>query len=331
MDLLSDLFRQAGLRGRVLDLRPLSPGVALRFPCERSLGVHAVLQGTVWLHTPSLQAPQRLEAGDIALMARGCVHWLAASPSLAGLVQLSAVPSPPDAGPGLPTHDGPADDAPTDAPPDAPRVISGAYQLWNPPVHPFFDQLPAWVLMRHDEVPRLGPLALALGLLQQEAPRTSPGADTIVHGLLDAVFGYLLREVLQRQRQAGIGWGHAMGDPAIARVVAAMQAEPARAWTLDALARHAGLSRTALAERFRRAMNDTPLNHLRTLRVQRALHLLSESGDPLERVAQAVGYTDAFSFSKVFKRVTGLAPAEFRRRDAAERHLPWRFAGAAGP
>ncbi|MFY7856897.1 MAG: helix-turn-helix domain-containing protein, partial [Rubrivivax sp.] len=127
-----------------------------------------------------------------------------------------------------------------------------------------------------------------------------------------------------RQQAPGVGWGQALADPAIARVVSRMQAEPQQPWTLERLARDAGLSRTALAERFREAMGDTPLNHLRTLRMQRAMHLLSETDDTLERIAQAVGYTDAFSFSKVFKRVTGQAPAEFRRRDAAERAQPGR-------
>ena len=336
MDLLSDLFRQAGLRRRLLNLRVLSPTVALRFPCERSLGVHVVVQGPVWLHAAAGDAPQRLDTGDIALMARGCTHWLSTAPSLDGLTVMTAVPALPDDGPPLP---GPPLPGPGDAPSAAhaappavaasaeplPRVIGGAYQLWNEPLHPFFRQLPDWVLVRRDELPTLGPLSLVLGLLQQEAIHDGPAAQTIVHGLMDAAFGHLLRVVMARQQAQGVGWGHALADPAIARVVSRMQAEPEQPWTLERLARDAGLSRTALAERFREALGDTPLNHLRTLRMQRAMHLLSETSDPLERIAQAVGYTDAFSFSKVFKRVTGQAPAEFRRRDAAERALPWRL------
>jgi len=38
-----------------------------------------------------------------------------------------------------------------------------------------------------------------------------------------------------------------------------------------------------------------------------------------------VGYQDAFSFSKVFKRTVGQAPRDFRRSDAAERSLPGRL------
>jgi AraC-like DNA-binding protein len=46
-------------------------------------------------------------------------------------------------------------------------------------------------------------------------------------------------------------------------------------------------------------------------------------------VARAVGYQDAFDFSKAFKRAAGVSPGEFRRRDAAERASPWRWGASA--
>jgi transcriptional regulator GlxA family with amidase domain len=62
--------------------------------------------------------------------------------------------------------------------------------------------------------------------------------------------------------------------------------------------------------------------------MQRAMKLLVDSDQSLEAVATAVGYQDAFSFSKVFKRTVGVSPKAFRQRDAAERSSPWRFAQA---
>jgi peptide/nickel transport system permease protein len=53
MDLLTDLLQQAGLHRRLLDLRHLAPGAALRFPCDRSIGLHVVRQGPVYLHADS--------------------------------------------------------------------------------------------------------------------------------------------------------------------------------------------------------------------------------------------------------------------------------------
>jgi transcriptional regulator GlxA family with amidase domain len=151
----------------------------------------------------------------------------------------------------------------------------------------------------------------------------------LVHGLLDVLFVQLLREIVARRGGAGRGWSQAVHDPAVRRAVALLQADVARPWTLDLLAHEAGLSRTTLAEKFRAAMGDTPLAHLRVLRLQKAMQLLGEPRRKLDEVAQAVGYQDAFGFSKAFKRAVGLSPGEFRRRDAAERTSPWRWGGSA--
>lgn len=310
MDMLSDILQDAGLRRRVLGLSHLPADVAMRFPCDRSIGLHVVVQGPVHVHAPTLQAPLALASGDIAFMARGCDHALSVGPHLAGLRPLTI---------GALLTPGANDSI----------VSSGAYQLWNRPLHPLFAELPDWFVLRAEARPKLGPLALAAGLLEQEFRSGQPGADTIVHALLDVVFTYALREIAAQRGEAGAGWSHAVRDPQVRRALTLMHEDSAHPWMLDELAQRAGLSRTALAERFRDAMGDTPLNHLRTLRMQRAMKLLAETTQPLEAVATAVGYQDAFSFSKVFKRTVGMPPKAFRQRDTAERGHPFRF-GTAG-
>jgi AraC-like DNA-binding protein len=326
MDLLSDVLQQAGLQRRLLDLRHLPAATALRFPCERSMGFHVVTAGRVWLHAPGLAEPLALAAGDIAFMARGCVHVLATEPQLQGLepqpITSSWGSTAVAAAPGE----------------ERASVVSGAYQLWHTPLHPLFAELPAWFVLPAAQQPRLGPLGLAMAMLVQESeaagrgaaqPLATLGSDVLVHGLFDVMFVQLLREIVAQRGAAGHGWSQAVRDPAVHRAVALLQADIARPWTLELLAQEAGLSRTTLAERFRSAMGDTPLAHLRTLRLQKAMQLLGEPRRKLDEVAQAVGYQDAFGFSKAFKRAVGVSPGEFRRRDAAERASPWRWGGAA--
>ena len=312
MDLLSDILQDAGLRRRVLGLRAVPTDVALRFPCEKSMGVHVVVQGPVHVHAPMLTQPLALATGDVAFMARGCDHALSVGPSLAGLRPLTVTHEP-----GF-----------TEAGGGSSVVVGGAYQLWNTPLHPFFAELPPWTVLRADARPRLGPLALAAGLMEQEIRGAEPGTDTIVQALLDMVFTYALREIAAERGQSGHGWTHAVRDPQVRRALTLMHERSAHPWTLDELAQHAGLSRTALAERFRHAMGDTPLNHLRLLRMQRAMRLLAETEHRLEVVAAEVGYQDAFSFSKVFKRTVGVSPKAFRQQDAVDRTHPWRLGAA---
>jgi AraC-like DNA-binding protein len=309
-DLLADLLRDTGLKRRLLDLHALPPDKALNFPCERSIGLHVVVRGPVFVHAPGLAAPLALATGDVALMARGCTHQLSV------VADASALPV---------QNIGTADSVAAKPSVDGSAVISGAYQLWTAPLHPFFAEMPAWTVLRAGELPRLGPIALASGLMEAELRGDAPGRQVIVHGLLDVVFACALREVTARCAADHPGWSQAVRDAQVRRVLALMHEDCAQPWTLETLAQRAGLSRTALAERFRDAMGDTPLNHLRTLRMQRAMHLLADTDQRLESVAAAVGYQDAFGFSKVFKRTTGLSPREFRQRDTAERAVPWRF------
>lgn len=309
MDLLTDLFKDAGLRRRLLDVRQLRPDRALRFPCDRSVGFHVVLEGTVYVHAPALPEPLVLQAGDIAVMARGCEHTLSAQARVADTsVHAMALG---------------ADDFAAEA--GAVSVVSGAYQLWNTPVHPFFAELPPWFVVRAERTARLEPLGLTVSMLASEARGESLGRETVVHGLLDVLFTYLIREQVARRGDGAAGWSHAVRDPQVRQAVAQLHENCALPWTLEALARAVGLSRSVLAERFREAMGDTPLAYLRTVRLQRAMRLLAESDKTLEQIALAVGYHDAFGFSKAFKRAVGLSPGEYRKRDAAERDMPWRF------
>ncbi|MDP3650168.1 MAG: AraC family transcriptional regulator [Rhodoferax sp.] len=314
MDLLTDIFRQAGLRRRLLDQRHLLDATALQFPCDRSMGVHVVTAGQVYLHSTSLPEPLRLQAGDMAIMARGCVHTISTHEDL-GAVRTVAL-----------DHAGPLSEpgAPDDAPQNA--LISGAYQFWHTPVHPFFAEMPDWLVLRAQDGPYPDAMAHSMELLQQELTLREQGSETLVYGLLDVIFVLLMREMLQRQGERTSCWSHGIRDPQVMKAVQALHNDCARAWTLDTLAQHAGLSRTSLAERFRESMGNTPLNYLRTVRMQKAMAALSESERSLEQIAREVGYTDAFSFSKVFKRTVGLAPRDFRRQDTQDKSLAWRIA-----
>lgn len=316
MDLLTDLLQQAGLRRRPLNLRALKPGVALQFPCPKSLGLHALLRGQAYVHAPDLPRPIVLQAGDLVVMARGVTHTL------------SLAPSPPQAGDGTTLCSVLTSPAEAVDPNADTQVISGAYQFWNDPVHPFLRDLQSWLVIRKDDLPALSPLPLTLGLLDRELRTSALGVAAVTDGLMNALFAFALRELSERLGQAQSGWHAAVRDAPIRKALGRMHEDLAHGWTLEELARTAGLSRTVLAERFRTALGDTPLNHLRTLRMQKAMQLLSETEHSLERIAGLVGYQDAFGFSKVFKRSTGMAPRQFREQDRQSQQNPQRFQAA---
>ncbi len=85
-------------------------------------------------------------------------------------------------------------------------------------------------------------------------------------------------------------------------------------WTLGRLASEAGCCGEALRRRCQQQIGRSPMQHLTYLRLQRAAELLTATDDKLESIASEVGYGDAFAFSAMFKKWTGIPPREFREQ-----------------
>ena len=85
--------------------------------------------------------------------------------------------------------------------------------------------------------------------------------------------------------------------------------------TVPALAALAGMSPSHFSRIFKSAFGTSPIDWLRRERISQAKRRLGDTADPVQWIAQAVGYHDRFFFSKDFKKLTGLTPSEFRRRE----------------
>jgi len=81
--------------------------------------------------------------------------------------------------------------------------------------------------------------------------------------------------------------------------------------TISALATHCGLSRERFSREFRREVGIAPLEPLHRRLVQRACEALL-SGDPVTVVADRLRFADPFTFSRFFRRRTGVPPRDFR-------------------
>ena len=97
-----------------------------------------------------------------------------------------------------------------------------------------------------------------------------------------------------------------------------MHGAPAHNWTIEELARQAGLSRSVLAERFTDLVGTPPMQYLVKWRMQIASGLLSEGSANLARVANEIGYESEGAFSRASKKIVGVPPSVWRRRVRAE-------------
>lgn len=84
--------------------------------------------------------------------------------------------------------------------------------------------------------------------------------------------------------------------------------------TISSLCHDLYVSRSYLYNIFKNNLNISPLKFLTQLRMEKAKQLLSNSDYTVRQITNVVGYTDEFTFSKAFKRYTGLSPKYYRKK-----------------
>jgi transcriptional regulator GlxA family with amidase domain len=84
--------------------------------------------------------------------------------------------------------------------------------------------------------------------------------------------------------------------------------------SIDDLANAMHVSYRTLNRRFLDITGMTPLTYLQALKIERAKELLESTPGDFETITAKVGYEDVSSFRRLFKRSTGLSPAQYRRQ-----------------
>ena len=82
---------------------------------------------------------------------------------------------------------------------------------------------------------------------------------------------------------------------------------------LDQLARHMNLSRFYFAKRYKEMTGVSPIQQFIRFKMEHAEYLLDTTNKPVSDVARTLGYEDPYYFSRLFKKVIGLSPREYRR------------------
>jgi AraC-like DNA-binding protein len=158
---------------------------------------------------------------------------------------------------------------------------------------------------------RLGQL---VSLALAEARERGDGGDCMLLRISELMFVEVVRRHVRALPADGSGWLAGLRDPCVSRALALLHEQPARAWTLGALAREAGLSRSALAERFAHYVGHPPMQYLMRWRLQLAARRLADGDAKVSAVAYEVGYESEAAFSRAFKKAVGVSPAAWRKR-----------------
>ncbi len=197
------------------------------------------------------------------------------------------------------------------------RLICGHFSYDLSHRHPLVAELPERLTLRSSDILRNGTLLALLQLIIQETNQPTIGSQTIVQRLSDAVFIAILRAHIALEKPAH-GFFAALHDPRLARCVAAIHEAFPETPSLDALAREAGLSRSALALNFKRYLGIGPGEYATCWKLLNAAQLLAQSDKTIDAISFSCGYHSPSSFSRAFRKFYGMAASEFREnRNAA--------------
>jgi AraC-like DNA-binding protein len=159
------------------------------------------------------------------------------------------------------------------------------------------------------------------------ADASKPGGEAVLAKLAEVLFIETLRRYMALLPPEHTGWLAGVRDPEVGKTLALLHRKPAHSWTLAELAEEVGISRSVLAERFRRYLSETPMAYLTRWRLQLGAQLLTSTNGSVAQIAAEVGYESESSFNRAFKREFDLPPARFRNRSRSARNVV--LAGAA--
>lgn len=191
------------------------------------------------------------------------------------------------------------------------RIVCGFLESAEMLAAPLFRSLPHLLVERTDDA-LTGMLASTVGEILRQLDAAQPGAQLLLGRLMELLFVEVLRRHAARLPTGATGLLAALNDPVVGRALKAIHADPAHRWTVEALAKEAGASRTVLAERCNAVLGKPPIEYVAGWRLQLAAEHLRESNDSLALVAERAGYESEAAFSRAFKRAMGVSPGRWR-------------------
>lgn len=320
-DALSHVLRTVRFRGVVFfDLDASAPWAAEApqsatiadavFPgTEHVIEYHVVTRGTCWGGIVG-EPPVRLEAGDVIAFPHGDAHVLSSEPGLRGdAAPIEATPEIrlPIA---LDLRRGPAE--PSDV-----HVVCGFVGCDARPFNPLLASLPRLLKASAGQGPRGNWIEQFVRYAVAETRDARAGSECVLTKLSELMFLEIVRLHLESTSAERAGWLAGLRDPQVGRALAKMHERPGAPWTLEELARVAGMSRSVFAERFAEIVGIAPMQYLTRWRMQVASDLITRGATPFAQIAGEVGYESEAAFHRAFKKVVGTSPGAWRKQRSA--------------
>ena len=305
MDPLSDVLSL--LRPHVYVTGALSAGApwSLQLPAYRGMKCYMVVKGECQLSVEGVEQPFTLREGGCLLLPHGRPFVIASDLSLPPVGARTVVSK-------VERYNGVL----TVSPGEDFLALGSHFDLGNDASF-LLDVLPPVVFVEDETQQELTRWAVKRILHEMRNPL--PGGTLVAQQVAYTILIDALRLHLATQKQLGPGWLSALADKRMRTALSRIHEEPARAWTLEELARLAGMSRTAFAQTFKRSVGETPMAYLTRWRMTLAASRMRDERETISSVASSVGYQSESAFCAAFKRQLGSSPRQYLHGGRSQR------------
>jgi AraC-like DNA-binding protein len=195
----------------------------------------------------------------------------------------------------------------------ATSMVCGAVRFAHPAAYHLVQVLPSIIVIDAWSSPQLEWIQSTLRFMAAEARELRPGGETVITRLADILIIQAIRFWIAGDPAAQRGWLGALQDKQIGRAILLIHRDPARSWTVAALAAEVGMSRSAFAARFTELVGEPVMRYVAGWRMRLALMRLKEDDTALGDIAFDLGYQSEAAFNRAFKRLIGVSPGSMRR------------------
>jgi len=100
--------------------------------------------------------------------------------------------------------------------------------------------------------------------------------------------------------------------PELNKIVMFIEQNYAKDISVKSLAKYVMMGENYLSALFKKKMGKTLIHYLHEVRIEQAIHLLNETDMTIHEIGLKVGFVNDNYFIKIFKRLTGLTPNQYR-------------------
>jgi AraC-like DNA-binding protein len=300
MDPLSDallLFKPRSYRAGGFDL---GGDFAIEFPKHESIKCYAVVSGRCWLSVEGVPEAVRLTAGDCFLLPRALSSCLASDLTLTPVDARTIFPFPLNGSIASCNGGGHC------------LLLGGNFVLAGKQADFLLSELPPIVHIRKKS--DKAAIRWYLERMREELHDPQPGGFLVAQQLAYMMVVQALRLHLSEGLRGGVGWLVALADKQMSAAITSMHDEPVHDWTVEELARRAGMSRSTFALRFKETVGVSPMEYLTRWRMLLAGDRIVNTRDSISEIGQSLGYESASAFAKAFKKIMGCSPRQHRLR-----------------